>query len=101
MQIAAVGRKRTTALSFTRIQTENSNLNPSTENKSVPYREPRWHDPIVVGFCILLITPIMFYGLISGFMRELRRGRQPNKCKQIKGGLTDEEIEQLKKFVNI
>jgi hypothetical protein len=76
-------------------------LNPLVENKYVPYREPKWHDPIIVGFCILLITPIMFYGLICGSIREMRRGRQPNKCKQIKGGLTDEEIAELKKIMKL
>jgi len=43
----------------------------------------------------------MFYGLICGFIREIRRGRQPNKCKQIKGGLTDEEIAELKKIMKL
>ena len=76
-------------------------MNPSAENKHNQERTPKWHDPLVVGFCLLLITPIMFYGMISGYIREIRRGRQPNKCKQIKGGLTDEEISELRKIMKL
>jgi hypothetical protein len=39
--------------------------------------------------------------MVCRCFRILKRGKQQTKCEQIKGGLTDEEIEELKKKLRL
>lgn len=64
----------------------------------IKIREPKWHDPFVLGACFCSVLPFMFYGMIVGFAKDLIKGKKHTACQQIKDGLTEEEIEILKKI---
>jgi hypothetical protein len=59
--------------------------------KEIYYRQPKWHDPIVLGLCVFFLSPFFVYGIFLGSIKSLfSKKHQP--CQQIKGGLSDEEI---------
>jgi len=58
-------------------------------------RTDRWHDPIVLCAATAMVVPFFVYGMVAGWIRDLRNGPPP-PCKQMSGGYTDEEIVQLR-----
>jgi hypothetical protein len=63
--------------------------------ESVTTRTDRWYDPIVVGAAVAMLVPFFVYGMVVGWLRDLRNGPHP-PCKQTQRGCTDEEIRQLR-----
>lgn len=57
-------------------------------------RSDKWHDPIVLFFCVLILIPVMMYGMISGLLRDWWKG-PPEKCRQM-GEMSKEELNDLR-----